>query len=192
MHGRIYKRDFLIKNNITFCKESSYVNEDIGFNRICRLFTEFKFIPKPIYMWTYNENSLTKKNNEEFLYKKQNIGLALNGIHIYNTCKDKIFSWDLEEQCGEILGALHYNFIRVAQERVEDINYAWEGAKLFYNKVWAPNKFQITNSLYQVLGKTLQEARKKRDIWCKPIPINIQRFLQDLERYENVPNWYIK
>ena len=40
MHGKIYKRSFLEKYSITFAPESSYFNEDIGFNRACRLCTD--------------------------------------------------------------------------------------------------------------------------------------------------------
>ena len=37
LHGRIYKRSFLQKFNIGFCLAATRANEDIGFNRLCRL-----------------------------------------------------------------------------------------------------------------------------------------------------------
>jgi glycosyltransferase involved in cell wall biosynthesis len=40
IHGKLYKREFLDKYDISFAPESSYLNEDIGFNRTCRLCTE--------------------------------------------------------------------------------------------------------------------------------------------------------
>ena len=39
LHGKVYKRRFIETHNITFCAESSYLNEDIGFNRACRYLT---------------------------------------------------------------------------------------------------------------------------------------------------------
>lgn len=116
VHGRIYKREFLTKYNIKFCHESSFVNEDVGFNRICRLLLRQKKcslarVNLPIYMWTMDPNSLTRRNNSEFTYKKQNIGLALNGIHVYNTCKNIIDAQLLALEAGEIMGALYQNVI---------------------------------------------------------------------------------
>ena len=37
LHGKIYSRKFLNEHDITFCFESSYMNEDIGFDRTCRI-----------------------------------------------------------------------------------------------------------------------------------------------------------
>ena len=48
MHGKVYKRKFIEKYNISFCANSSYMNEDIGFNRTCRYLTEIEFINIPI------------------------------------------------------------------------------------------------------------------------------------------------
>ena len=70
MHGKIYKRSFLEKYNITFTLESSYMNEDIGFNRTCRLCTDnIIYMDLPIIKWIEEENSLTGKDNNVSLYR---------------------------------------------------------------------------------------------------------------------------
>ena len=69
MHGKVYKRQFLEDHGITFCTDSSYMNEDVGFNRTCRLLTDFYYIDEPVIKWIRHENSLTYKNNRETLYK---------------------------------------------------------------------------------------------------------------------------
>ena len=88
MHGRVYKRAFLDKYHINFCCNliASYANEDIGFNRACRMIVKngngkILILEQPILMWTSNPNSLTKQNNGEFSFKKQNLGLAINESH---------------------------------------------------------------------------------------------------------------
>jgi hypothetical protein len=48
MHGKVYKREFINKYGITFTPESSYMNEDIGFNRACRLCGKMTFINLPV------------------------------------------------------------------------------------------------------------------------------------------------
>lgn len=64
MHGKVYHRDFLKKYHITFCDSSSYMNEDIGFNRLCRIIINNKHlvsihIDKPVIYWVKDEESLT-------------------------------------------------------------------------------------------------------------------------------------
>ncbi len=59
MHGKIYKRTFLDKYGITFAPECSYLNEDIGFNRACRLCTDIIYENTPIIKWVEDKNSLT-------------------------------------------------------------------------------------------------------------------------------------
>ena len=48
LHGKVYKRKFIEKYDISFCADSSYLNEDIGFNRTCRYLTDIEFINIPI------------------------------------------------------------------------------------------------------------------------------------------------
>lgn len=195
--GRIYKRDFLNKYNITFSREGSYANEDIGFNRICRLLCKeklgkVKILDKPICIWTYDINSITNKNNEEFNYKKQNIGLALNGIHIYNTCKNLVSKKTLEDECSEIMGALYRGVIQTAQEAPEFLNEAWRGAKIFFDTIYKLNESGLNSSLYQTFSKIIKEYRAnvQSGKWTKSISLNINKFLSDLDKYELPPEWY--
>ena len=69
MHGKIYKRAFLEKYSITFAPNASYLNEDIGFNRTCRLCTDIIYETIPIIKWIEDENSLTQKDSNVVLYK---------------------------------------------------------------------------------------------------------------------------
>ena len=178
LHARVYKRKFIKDNHITFCKESSYANEDVGFNRACRLLTNFKFIDTPIYMWTYDTNSLTQKNNKEWGFKHQNIGLALNSIHVYDICKNCVSPEAMADECGAILGALHRGVIHAAEERPEFLQNAWDGARMFYLTIYKPNNFNVTGALYQAFSRTIREARTKQNtVWKKKIPLNMNRFL---------------
>ena len=122
MHGKIYKRAFLDKYHITFCKESSYANEDIGFNRACRICnraegTDYYYCETPVIHYIDDENSITAKNNHEFLYKTQNRGLSLNIIHTVNICK--INGIDPAEEIHLITASLYYWFLNTAAERPE-------------------------------------------------------------------------
>lgn len=67
VHGRVYRRDFLIHNQIYF-NERIWSNEDCFFN----IFVDFmsksnQGISVPVYCWRHNDNSVT--HDEKFLYK---------------------------------------------------------------------------------------------------------------------------
>ena len=63
----IYKRSFLNQNKITFPDSSQ--NEDNGFNQLCILHDpKICYLNEITYVWKYNENSVVRKNNEEFQF----------------------------------------------------------------------------------------------------------------------------
>jgi len=62
LHGNVYKREYLEKNNIRF---PYGFNEDGGFNTQCYLLTDkISVIKKPMYYWLFNHESLTREQNE--------------------------------------------------------------------------------------------------------------------------------
>lgn len=76
MHGKIYKRQFLIDNNIKF--NNTYHNEDNGFNALILLHEpKICFLDEQTYLWKNNKDSITRRNNHEY---------AFNGLqgYIYN------------------------------------------------------------------------------------------------------------
>ena len=183
MHGKIYKRKFLERCNITFAPESSYMNEDIGFNRACRMCTDnivYKHLP--IIKWVEDENSLTQKDNNVSLYRDQCRALSLVSIHAINIAKQNNVS--VREEINQISLSLYYWFIRVAAERPEYIQAAWAGAKIFYNYFKDeinPNTLLLGNAK---LKKCLTYRNKIS------FPINILRFAHDIQLYDEVPKQY--
>ena len=184
MHGKIYKRSFIKKNQITFCPESSYMNEDIGFNRACRLFTNIEFINIPIIKWIENENSLTQKGDHIALYRDQTRALSLVMIHALNICEEN--NINIHDEINKIVISLYYWFIRTAAERSEFMQNAWSGVKIFYdyfkNQI-KPNELIYGNNL---LNQCLRYKTKVN------FQINILRFVHDIYNFTLVPERYIK
>ena len=184
MHGKIYKRAFLEKYNITFPLEASYMNEDIGFNRACKLCTSnIIYQHLPIIKWMENENSLTEKENNAALYRDQNRALSLASIHAINICLQN--NVKVEEEINQIAIALYYWFVRAAAERPEYIQEAWSGAKIFYDKFKdqiIPNNLMLGNPKI----KQCLTYRNKINF-----PINILRFAHDIQQYEEIPKNYL-
>ena len=188
MHGRIYKRAFLDEYKIGFCKEGSYANEDIGFNRLCRIIIEQTgrktFAPKtPAINYIVDETSITSKNNHEFTYNIQNRGLALNSINVIETLKAN--SLDPSKEIHYIAMALYYWFLVTTADRPEFMQQAWSGAKIFYDK------YKDDIKINQLVGGN-GYMRKCIDLRKKlPFSINVLRFANDIWHFEKIPTKYL-
>jgi glycosyltransferase involved in cell wall biosynthesis len=188
LHGKVYRRAFLKEYGITFCPESSYMNEDIGFNRTCKLIIEQKHLLQirvdiPIIHWIEDRESLTQKDDQAALYRDQTRALSLVSIHTIETCnKNNI---NAQEEINQIAMALYYWFIRTAAERIEFLPQAWAGAKIFYTKYKKeikPNKLISGNGF---LKRCLIYRRKIN------FPINVLRFAHEILIEENLPSYYL-
>ena len=187
LHGKIYKREFLEKYKLAFPSTTTWMNEDIGFNRACRLCTNsedkpFMFIDIPVINWIREEDSLTQKDNQEALYKWQTWSLSLASVYCIETCRQN--GIDVEEEIHEIAVALYYWFIRTVAERPEFLECAWDGAYLFYNhykKEINPNKLLVGNAY---IKKSLKYRNQV------PFQINILRFAHDIYNFVIPKNYY--
>lgn len=66
IHGKFYKRDFLLKNDIHFLK-GIRVNEDGAFNILAKSYTQdIIAIDEIVTFWRDNPNSITRSNYNEF------------------------------------------------------------------------------------------------------------------------------
>lgn len=188
MHGKLYKRSFIEKYHINFCNDSSYMNEDIGFNRTCRIISKaiqepIVFFDKPIIKWIENENSLTQKDNCAVLYRDQTRALSLVSIHTIETCRKN--NIDTSSEINQIAISLYYWFLQTVIKRPEFIKQAWKGAKIFYKKYENdinPNTIILGNPEI----KNCLELRTKIKF-----PINILRFAKEIMHNENIPDYYL-
>lgn len=188
LHGKVYKREFLNKYNITFSKDGSYMDEDIGFNRTCRIISNaievpIKYTEIPVIKWIANEESLTQKDNNTALYQKQCRGLSLNSIHSIEICRANGFN--VQTEINEIALSLFYWFIRCAAERPEYLIDAWNGAKIFYMKY----QNEIQTKQLAIGSAKLRKCMNYRD--KIGFPINIIRFAHDMIAYKELPQWYM-
>lgn len=70
MHGKIYKAEYLRKNNIRFLPELRY-NEDSYFNLVAANCTSNKYkIKECTYIWRDNPNSITRNKEDAGFFKK--------------------------------------------------------------------------------------------------------------------------
>ena len=188
MHGKVYNRNFLETYNIHFCDESSYMNEDIGFNRTCRLIINEKHllsmrIDKPVIYWEEDEESLTQRNECEAKYKDQTRALSLVSINTVETCRRN--NVDATGEINQIAIALYYWFLQTVINRPEFIEQAWKGAKIFYKKY----KNEINPSTLFLGNPEIKNCLALKS--KVKFPINILRFAKEMMQDENLPNYYL-
>ena len=70
IHGKLYKREFLLENNLKF-KDELTIHEDGYFNVIANILAQgsiYEMSPA-VYLWKYNDNSVVRRDREMFIYK---------------------------------------------------------------------------------------------------------------------------
>ena len=124
LHGKIYKREFLEKNNIRF--NNSRANEDNGFNNLVILLRPIIVLSKEItYVYNENPNSITRKNNRE--YKLSGLeGFAYNtNWSIEEAEKRNAYDEDLAWKTVEGLIVLYKNYNMLYKEYDVDKIFDW-------------------------------------------------------------------
>ena len=149
MHGKIYKRDFLVKYEITFPVETSRAQEDIGFNHNCRAIiknialTENKNtlleINEPAVVWQWDDNSIVRSNSCAYFYQKQTIGLALGMIHAKkNLEKNNVDKSIIRDMVYQGITATYDFYLCTLVKRPEFMEEALAGCIIFYKELFKP------------------------------------------------------
>lgn len=193
LHGRVYKRSFLQKHNIKFSQEGSRANEDIGFNRTCRLIlkqyypqTSYYYSQTPIILWHQGPESITQKNNYAFTYKESALGLAINEQNVFKICQqNNISNENLQIQADEIIIAMYKKLCLTILNRPEYIQNVWDGVYRFYHNIYY--KYESNPSFHRqnMFSKMIKQLHNKT------IPLNFNRFLSYLKENKNIPAYYL-
>jgi glycosyltransferase involved in cell wall biosynthesis len=125
LHGNIYKRDFLVKNDIHF---EPFYNEDGAFNTECYVLSENTcYLREPIYFWTYNKNSITKTD----FFKTNNLPFYVQSLQI---TYEKLFQKTKKDFLYKNLGGHIYNFYEKLNELILRIDNGLADEKELYEK----------------------------------------------------------
>lgn len=151
MFGKMYKREFLDRYNIKM--NNTRANEDNGFNMLCKLMTnewqQIKFINDIVYFWHSNENSITRKNNNEYSYNQSFCGYSENMIWAFkeaekrNPFNGKI----LYEKLATLMNLYEY-FIETQVRDLRFIDQNWEYCKLYYKEIYKEIKDKIPKEAF--------------------------------------------
>lgn len=202
MIGKVFKRSFIEMYHVCFSKTGSYMDEDYGFIHACELIfmvlksrkfsSPHEHLETPIFHEYFDPNSITKSNNYEYTYTKLIPGVAINGLHAieiarkYNLSDNAIMT----DIC-QLMALEYYYFLRVVQERPQYVREAWTYLRDFYFKsYYIYSKFAKPILKDKFFKVTLVRVREKTQ-WKKTIPMNILRFIWELENEKNPPPRYL-
>lgn len=83
LHGKVYKRSYLEKNNIRFL-DNIKCNEDVYFNNLAlKLSKKVKMIEKDVYLWCNNQDSITRSISNREFYDKYNKDFFYAGLYSF-------------------------------------------------------------------------------------------------------------
>ena len=140
LHGKIYKREFLEKNNITF--NDTRANEDNGFNRLILLSNPIiYYYPEITYVYFENEESITRKNNRSY---------KLDGLegYTYN------LNWAMKKALKRNL-----NKKQITLTAVEVLIYMYN----YYMELISPKILKWSKETYNIY-KSLENNIKKEEL----------------------------
>lgn len=156
LHGKIYRRKYLEKNNIRF--NDTRLNEDNGFNQLIFLGnSKISYLEYNVYIWCNNLESITRKDNHSVLFELllgyiYNINWALTESLKRNYDKEKISSLAI---AALVAIYIHYLNFEKNKDSYKILELAKPIKDIFDNNpIDLDTKYSIMEAQYLSLFKT--------------------------------------
>jgi len=137
VHGKVYRRQFLIDNNLRFDPELT-IHEDGYFNAIAFLTAmkkgRVKKIETPYYLWCWNGESTVRKDSEDYTLKTYEHVMKAR-IKICAELRDRGYEQDYQEAVGVTVLNSYYDFQKTAWHQQKYAKYYRDAEKEF-KKFW--------------------------------------------------------
>lgn len=184
--ARLYLRSFLVQNKITF--GGLRYNEDIVFMAQCLAINPKKdFVKNTVYVWHYNEISVTRQNDGAFCNEWNRIDKFIDGLCEMHKQKKKLGLIDNEislSQATDGLCVLYWYFIRMQEESNENIELLIPRMQEYYNLISVDYKDLLHSPT--LTDSYFNSSYTFGDIANKTIPkVSIYEVIQDLEENKN-------
>lgn len=196
--GWVYKRQFFNIFDVKFCtsKEGGYAHEDVGFNRTCMAIIHsleryrkqkfFLFLDKVIYKKTYNEESLTNKEN--YKLNKAIPGLVANAILCIKELEQNRI--DLETRIDEVnkmMCSMYKFFLQCKGMDTSKLPEHWITIRKYYLEVYSKYEKEPLNAGYL---SSISEGKKQilKKYTAQP---DLKTFINDLKLCGKCPQKYL-
>jgi len=178
IHSKIYRRLFLAENNIRFPKELK-TNEDAYFNELvkCTVKPEReKHINEMLTVWKFNENSITRKDNYEFVKSKNMLSYIKSKIMLYGEMRKrknaKIYE-NVNYTCCYLYFYMQQEFwfsVEAMMEKIETEKAIWKFREKFmeeYSRLEEKSFLRIYNQARKVMegDATFHEFETYKQFW---------------------------
>ena len=154
--AKLYKLDFLRKNNINF--NDTRANEDNSFCTLCSICTDnIYWLFEPVYFWRFQPSSITRENNHEYHYTGFK-SYVENMIWVYDQCV--LRGLENKERCIyhciAVWIRLYFHIIDVFQNKGEDAALAiLKQARWFYETVYSKVDEKAINKKFYTVYKAM-------------------------------------
>ena len=161
MHGKVYRRQFLIDNDIRF-DESMNIHEDGYFNMLVYSTLQFKKcklkkLSTPIYIWRWNNDSTVRKDHEDFVLKTYE-DVMKTRIGICRIQKERgMDDFYKASVCMTVLNS-YYDHQKPRYHLEKNAKYLRKAEKEF-RKFWMEFKDTFNDQTNQYIAEVAQAAR---------------------------------
>ena len=188
--AKLYDRSFLQKHNIRF--NMSRVNEDMYFNRLLKLCIQEKeeeplFCDVNVYTWHYNENSITRAD-ENFRYNESLKGYAENALaSIQEAAKRKyIKKFKINMEIIEQMTILYIHYLLICENNPTKEKENFNLCLQFYDKLYSYVELIYGNSLKNYVIDNLKKRSNLIEDILPSLTYNqfIDKLREELEKQE--------
>ena len=133
MHGKVYRRQFLVDQNLRFDPEMT-LHEDGYFNMLVFVVTKNagkqKWIDTPFYLWRWNDNSTVRGDKQDFVLKTYEHVMRTR-IGICNQLRDRGYADEYRTAvCMTVLNS-YYDFQKTSYHVAANAKYLRKAEKAF-------------------------------------------------------------
>lgn len=183
MHGKVYRREFLVENNLRFDPEMT-IHEDGYFNCVAYLTAlkkgKVKKIDTPYYLWCWNGESTVRKNSEDYTLRTYDHVMRAR-IGIANQLRDRGYEEDYRDSVGMTVLNSYYDFQKTAWTQAKNEKY-YKAAEKEFKKFWnlfGKVFYDLTNLKVAEIAKVARENAVKNGMLMEQT--DLRTFLKHIE-----------
>ena len=161
MHGKIYRREFLIENGVVF-DETMNMHEDGYFNMLAYSVAQhggkIKTIQTPLYLWCWNNNSVVRTNRKDFVLRTyEDVVKTRKGL----CAQLKVRGYEEDFQTAVAMTVLnsYYDFQKASYNAAQNEKYRKKAEKAFKG-FWSEYKGVFTDLTNQRVAEIARVARE--------------------------------
>lgn len=161
MHGKVYRRQFLIDNKLRF-DESMTIHEDGYFNMLVYAVAQhcgkIKTISTPLYIWRWNDNSVVRSNRKDFVLRTYD-DVIKTRIGLCSQLKERGYNEDFETAvCMTVMNS-YYDFQKSSYQEARNDKHRRNAEKAF-KRFWNIYKKVFTDCTNKKIADVARLARE--------------------------------